>query len=110
VSSDLSDTLRYMPRQNRRRKDEPDTALVGRGSARRESGSDGEWLVRPVPGVAATKIYRCPGCNQEIRPATPHVVAWPDHRDSEADGPGLSERRHWHTACWNARTRRRPGY
>ena len=31
-----------------------------------------------MPGAAATKAYRCPGCNQLIPPATPHVVAWPD--------------------------------
>ena len=102
-----------MPRQNRRRPEEPaatDAAAMGRGAVRRESGSEGEWLVRPVTGAAATKTYRCPGCDQEIRPATPHVVAWPDHSDGDADGPGLSDRRHWHTACWNARSRRRPGY
>ena len=102
-----------MPRQNRRRPEEPaatDAAAMGRGAVRRETGGDGDWLVRPVTGAAATKTYRCPGCNQEIRPATPHVVAWPDHSDSDADGPGLSDRRHWHTACWNARLRRRPGY
>ena len=102
-----------MPRQNRRRPEESvatDAAAMGRGATRRESGSDGDWLVRPVTGAAATKTYRCPGCNQEIRPATPHVVAWPDHSASEVDGPGLSQRRHWHTACWNARTRRRPRY
>jgi hypothetical protein len=100
-----------MPRQNRRRPEEPgaaDAAVMGRGAVRRESGSDGEWLVRPVTGAAATKTYRCPGCDQEIRPATPHVVAWPDHSVAEADGPGLSDRRHWHTTCWTARSRRRP--
>ena len=30
-----------------------------------------------VTGSAATKPYRCPGCHQVIRPATPHTVAWP---------------------------------
>jgi hypothetical protein len=100
-----------MPRQNRRRRDEPaetDAAAIGRGAVRRESGSDGDWLVRSVTGAAATKTYRCPGCNQEIRPATPHVVAWPDTSVDEDDGQGLTDRRHWHTACWGARTRRRP--
>ena len=38
---------------------------------------DDEWVVRQVTGSAATRAYRCPGCDQEIRPATPHVVAWP---------------------------------
>ena len=34
-------------------------------------------MVRQIPGAAATKEYRCPGCDQEILPGTPHVVAWP---------------------------------
>lgn len=58
------------------------------------------YLVRAVTGSAATKTYRCPGCDQEIRPATPHLVAWPD-----GDPDGV-DRRHWHTACWAARDRR----
>jgi len=57
-----------------------------------------EWHVRRITGSSSTKTYRCPGCDHEIRPATPHVVAWP----SEA----LDQRRHWHTPCWNARDRR----
>jgi hypothetical protein len=40
----------------------------------------------------AAKEYRCPGCNQEVRPGTMHVVAW---REDEA-----ADRRHWHTPCW----------
>jgi hypothetical protein len=54
--------------------------------------------VRSISGSAATKAYRCPGCDQEIPPGTPHVVAWP------ADEPeGTVERRHWHTRCWQRR-------
>ncbi len=65
--------------------------------------NDGDWMVRTVPGAAAVKTYRCPGCAQEIRPRVAHVVAWP------ADGRGdLGDRRHWHTPCWRARDRRRP--
>ncbi len=60
-----------------------------------------EWVSRPVTGSAATKSYRCPGCDQEIRPATPHVVAWPED--------DMESRRHWHTACWQRRDRRTPG-
>jgi hypothetical protein len=70
---------------------------------------DEEWVVRQVTGSAATRAYRCPGCDQQIRPATPHVVAWPaSFRDGEDEDSGLAERRHWHTACWNARGRRGP--
>jgi hypothetical protein len=90
-----------VPRQNRRRRDESpetDAAQIGRGAPRHESGPDGDWWVRSVTGAAATKSYRCPGCDHEIKPATPHVVAWPD--DS-------ADRRHWHTPCWTARARRR---
>jgi hypothetical protein len=59
-----------------------------------------EYVVRRVTGSASTKPYRCPGCDQLIRPATPHVVAWPSD-DAEA-----ADRRHWHSPCWRARGRR----
>jgi hypothetical protein len=59
-----------------------------------------EWIVRRITGSTSTKTYRCPGCDQEIRPATPHLVAWPSL--------DLDRRRHWHTPCWNARDRRAP--
>lgn len=65
-----------------------------------------EYEVRNVTGSAATKSYRCPGCDQLIRPATPHVVAWPTV-PSIFSGSGVDERRHWHTPCWRARDRRR---
>ncbi len=75
-----------------------DTDLGG-GFESIEFDSHGEeWVVRRITGSTSTKTYRCPGCDQEIRPATPHVVAW--LRDS------IDQRRHWHTPCWNARERR----
>ena len=57
---------------------------------------DDEWVVRQVTGSASTRAYRCPGCDQEIRPATPHVVAWPasfreDGSDDDA-GRGRARR------------------
>ena len=55
-------------------------------------------VVRRVSGTASARPYRCPGCDQELRPGTPHVVAWPEGRPDD--------RRHWHTACWDARGRR----
>jgi hypothetical protein len=61
-----------------------------------EQVEDG-FVVRRVSG-ASGKAYRCPGCDQELRPATPHVVAWPEGRPDD--------RRHWHAACWSARDRR----
>ena len=83
------------------------------GMARRVSGPDGDWLVRPVAGPAASKTYRCPGCDQEISVGVPHVVAWPADTVTGSDA-ALADRRHWHSACWSARGRRsarppRPG-
>jgi hypothetical protein len=75
------------------------------GSARRgvqvvQVHPDGEWQVRSIPGGVGEKAYRCPGCDQEIRPGAAHVVAWP------AQGwGGAGDRRHWHTPCWRSRDR-----
>lgn len=74
------------------------------GGRRSESAPDGEWTVQRVRG--SDKTYVCPGCRQDVPPATPHVVAW------AADGllgpeAALDARRHWHAACWQHRTRRR---
>lgn len=74
---------------------------------RTESWSGEDWLVRQVTGSAAGKPYRCPGCDQLIPVATPHVVVWPVEPGLFAS-TGLEERRHWHTACWRARDRRGP--
>ncbi|HEU5111657.1 MAG TPA: hypothetical protein VFT95_24220 [Micromonosporaceae bacterium] len=94
------------PRRHSRRRDDPaalDPDRVRRGVDAVQEWSDGEWRVRAIPGGAATKTYRCPGCDQEIRPGVPHLVAWP------ADGRGdLTDRRHWHKGCWRARDRRAP--
>jgi hypothetical protein len=65
-----------------------------------ESHPDGDWYVRQITGAAAVKVYRCPGCDHEVRPGAAHIVAWrPGAEDS---------RRHWHRPCWLARDRRRP--
>lgn len=53
------------------------------------------YVVRSVGSSA--RVYRCPGCDQELL-GLPHVVAWPQGRPDD--------RRHWHTACWSARGRR----
>ncbi|WP_409329838.1 hypothetical protein [Trujillonella humicola] len=88
----------------------------GPGPARRaervEEAADGDWVVRSLTGAASTKSYRCPGCDQAIRPATPHLVTWPAYpRDSDLDPWDVDSaadlRRHWHPACWRARARRR---
>jgi hypothetical protein len=95
-----------VPRANRRRRDDVPLNLeraLG-GAPRREGYAGREWFVRRVTGAGSTRAYLCPGCQQEVRPGTPHVVAWP----AEGVG-GLDDRRHWHTGCWEARERRRPG-
>ena len=56
------------------------------------AGFDEHWTARPVSGQAASKVYRCPGCDHEIPAGQPHVVAWTDEM--------VDDRRHWHTACW----------
>lgn len=55
------------------------------------------YVVRAVSGAAAAKAYRCPGCDHEISPGRPHRVVWP------SSATGAADRRHWHTACWEAR-------
>ncbi|WP_072739171.1 ATP/GTP-binding protein [Rhodococcus triatomae] len=71
---------------------------------RREPGPAGAgdemYTVRSVPGARATKTYRCPGCDHDIRPGVAHLVAWP------SEGAGADERRHWHTGCWSGRRTR----
>lgn len=95
------------PRRNRARRDAAeglDDARVRRGIESVQEWREGDWTVRTVPGGAATKAYRCPGCLHEIRPGTAHVVVWP------ADWRGdAGDRRHWHNGCWSSRDRRGPG-
>lgn len=63
------------------------------------------WAARQVRGNDSGRSYLCPGCQQEVSAAAPHTVAWP-----VAAMHGVENRRHWHTPCWNARGRRRPGH
>jgi hypothetical protein len=56
--------------------------------------------LRRIQPSQATKTYICPGCNQEIRAGTGHVVVVP-LSDATA-------RRHWHAPCWDHRAKRRP--
>jgi hypothetical protein len=91
-----------MPRRHRAaRERERDRAPVPPEMPR---GMAPEWAqvegatVRAVSGEPR-KVYRCPGCNQEIRPGTPHLVVV-----MEGDSEG---RRHWHTPCWRHELKRR---
>ncbi|CAM3762194.1 hypothetical protein GCM10009799_43410 [Nocardiopsis rhodophaea] len=93
---------RNSPRRKETRVQPPDEdGLMLRitGGQRRETGADGEWVIRRISGAAATKTYRCPGCYQEIPVGMPHVVAWRPYGDGE-------DRRHWHSSCWERRAHR----
>ncbi len=90
-----------MPRRHRAARDR----TGDRGPVDRPQSVAPEWAVG-VEGVAVRavsgekgKSYRCPGCQQEIRPGMPHLVVIADG-DPEA-------RRHWHTSCWWQELRRR---
>ncbi len=85
--------LRAAARERLRSGDDDETPRVPAG----ERVEDG-YVVRPVAGSGSARAYRCPGCDQELAPRVPHVVAWPQGRPDE--------RRHWHTPCWAARGRR----
>lgn len=74
-----------------------------RGGTWSEDGTDGRWTVRAVTG---SKAYTCPGCRQEVPPGTAHVVVWAQDDLLGAEA-AVADRRHWHTACWKARGRRR---
>lgn len=71
------------------------------------SAQDGEWAVRTIGPGHSLKVYRCPGCDQEIPAGAAHLVAW---RSDGFFGPesDVADRRHWHRSCWRARATRSP--
>lgn len=90
------------PRRNhpkRRGRKPPERELRGSNETIEEH-AEGIYRVRKITGSSSNKPYRCPGCDQLIPLATPHIVAW-----VESD---VESRRHWHSPCWNARDRRKP--
>ncbi len=64
--------------------------------------SDGRWIVQGVAADHSDKTYLCPGCNRDIGPGEPHVVAWPSV-PGIGSASAVEERRHWHRPCWNRR-------
>jgi hypothetical protein len=86
------------PRRSRRPRSASPFPLGG--AEKVETWPDGDWVVRRMAGAAASKAYRCPGCDQQIYPGVGHVVVWPEHA-------GADDRRHWHTVCWERRLQRR---
>lgn len=91
-----------MPRHHRRvadsRAERPSPTTLGET---REPWRGVPFAVRTVSGVGAHRVYRCPGCDQQVV-GGPHVVVWP------ADDFEATDRRHWHRTCWAARERRTP--
>lgn len=74
-------------------------------SRRVEVGPDGyDYDVKAIAASRSAKTYRCPGCDQEIRPGTAHVVVWP----ADSGESAVEDRRHWHTPCWSNRATRAP--
>ena len=75
-------------------------ALRGENSFVEDPTGLGTAEVRRIQPYQADKTYICPGCNQEIRPGTGHLVIVP-----VADP---ASRRHWHSPCFEHRARRHP--
>ena len=99
--------LRRVGRRNRRKPEEPRRRSAGPAPERSEEWDGRSWRVRTVSGsAAADKVYRCPGCDQELPSGQPHVVAWPEDGYGGLAGP--QDRRHWHSVCWAARAHRGP--
>ncbi|MDQ0095838.1 MULTISPECIES: hypothetical protein [Micrococcaceae] len=75
------------------------------GVQRLQDAPDGQWHVRRISAVGASKTYKCPGCGRFISPGTEHLVAWrADHWSG--DDASAAARRHWHPKCWESRSYR----
>ena len=89
-----------MPRRHRSAREREGPA----GPPERPRGVAPVWAsIEGVKVMASTgekgKSYRCPGCQQEIRPGLTHLVVM--------EREELEGRRHWHTPCWQRELRRR---
>jgi hypothetical protein len=86
--------------------DGPSATLGGRSTQQTRYG---DFYVRSVPGAAARKTYRCPGCQQLLQVGTAHLVVWPAEDLSWLQS-AVDSRRHWHSSCWHRHaTRGGPG-
>ncbi|MGH2663340.1 MAG: hypothetical protein ACRDH8_11160 [Actinomycetota bacterium] len=84
-----------MPRRHRSARER-----AGPPQSRRPSSVAPAWASAPgyrVQQVTGERTYRCPGCQQEIRPGTMHLVVIPQD--------DVGSRRHWHTPCWRRERR-----
>lgn len=90
-------------KRRRRQREAPSRPLNLRGIAVTEVGPGG--LPYQVQRVGpAQKPYVCPGCLQEVRIGTEHVVAWPEEAPF-GQPSGVEGRRHWHSDCWRRKLR-----
>jgi len=96
----VSPRRNHPKRSQKRANNEEEERDISLSSETIEEHSEGTFRVRKITGSTSTKPYRCPGCDQVIPTATPHIVAW-----LEED---VESRRHWHTACWTKRNDRKP--
>jgi hypothetical protein len=89
-----------MPRRHRAARDRADLPEAqGRPLNLAPDWAQADGAVARAASVGKDKVYRCPGCQQLIRPGTPHLVVV-----EEGDVAG---RRHWHTPCWRTELKRR---
>lgn len=93
-------------RSNKWAREKRDLSMSLNSLRRVHDEPDGSWVVQRVRGNDSGKFYTCPGCHQSLPAAIDHTVAWRSE-DEFAAASGVSFRRHWHTACFNARRRRR---
>ena len=92
-------------RHNKWQRDRPELSMSLNSLPRSHDEADGSWIVQQVRGNSSGKVYTCPGCGQELPAGTPHTVAWRSAGDFGYN-TGVGARRHWHTSCFNARSRR----
>ncbi|MGR6900652.1 MULTISPECIES: hypothetical protein [Glutamicibacter] len=75
------------------------------GVVRLQDAPDGQWHVRKISPLSASKTYTCPGCHRVIGVGVSHLVAWrADHWSG--DDASAAARRHWHERCWEIRSYR----
>ncbi|HZB04904.1 MAG TPA: hypothetical protein VE737_11365 [Actinomycetota bacterium] len=86
-----------MPRRHRAARDRSSPPRPGPTGATIPGWAQREGVT--VRQVTGDRPYRCPGCQQPIRPGTLHLVVVPDE--------DVDLRRHWHERCWRTELRRR---
>lgn len=85
--------------------EEPPLERTRFGVPQLQDAPDGQWHVRRISPVNASKTYKCPGCGHQIPSGVEHIVAWrSDHWSGEE--ASANARRHWHSNCWKSRSYR----